>query len=214
MPLPVRQLQFYSSMASIHPALSPASAETEEDTRVAAARAKLGAGCDVCMMPVDGTVDDLASILLTTKWFYSMIAGRSGFLSQGGSLLGVTTQLWAVKDRKGVERALCGLEFEARAQKKQLEAEAAAKDHCEGGEKHVESFTVELVWDSPDVCKAAQVFGYGAITQFDIGMEVDVLDGGVLKISRGDTRRADSTPAPLAEVEYDLAKEWGGGRES
>ena len=162
------------------------------------------------------TVDELKSAVLKEPWFDALIRGKPGLMLQGGSLLGVTTQVWAVKDRIGNERALCGLEFEAQTRKAELKLEAevlAERTKVEGTVDQNEDFRIELVWDSPSTCASASAHGFGAFTTFDKGLLVRVVAGTdgsqghegmntMLECTRGEEKRADGSDAPFATVKY------------
>jgi len=153
----------------------------------------------------NATVAELKAAVLKEKWFDSLIMGKPGLMLQGGSMLGVTTQVWAVKDRLGNERAVCGLENEANMRKAELEREAeelARHQTSEGSVKQQEKFSVELVWDSPSNCSCARAMGFGAFTTYCRGLQVEVGENGELMSTKGAATRVDESPAPFATATY------------
>ena len=154
----------------------------------------------VTKLDANATVSELKAAVLAEPWFDTLIAGKPGLMLQGGSMLGVSTQVWAVKDRVGNERAVCGLETEALTRKAELEREAkeelARRKKAEGSVE--DAFSVELVWDSPLNCACASAMGYGAVTASDRGLVVEVGSNGELTYSRGAKTRVPTVqPHPL-----------------
>ena len=45
-------------------------------------------------LDANATVDELKAAVLNESWFDTLIMGKPGLMLQGGSILGVTTQVW------------------------------------------------------------------------------------------------------------------------
>ena len=116
----------------------------------------------------------------------------------GGSLLGVTTQMWAVKNGRGAEVALTSLKYEADEQKRRIESDDRTRrqraEHAAGSmgaTPEEDQYGVYLVHDSPVAIATAKLFGFGAFQSGDVarGVKTDVkvtYSGGELRYVRGD----------------------------